>query len=145
MQPMQKHKSIKAFFFLGIFSMLLLHQVVPHLHHQHDVENTHHAGTHDDNHHHDDAGKENSEKGFLDFFFGTHAHTVVSNDIFVAQERSVKQVGVKKDVKTTVSLVHSHRSIIDVEIDNIGVYHPPSNYFNRHLTCSDSRGPPTLG
>jgi len=145
LHPMQKYKHIKAFFFLGIFSMLLLHQVVPHLHHQHDVEHTHHADTHSDKHHHDDAEKENSEKGILDFFFGAHVHSVVTNEIFVAQERSVKQVKVKKEVKTPVSLVHYNKSIIYDEAGKNRVYHPPNNYFNRYLISSDSRGPPTLG
>ena len=66
---MQKHKHIKALFFLGIFSMLLLHQVLPHWHHEHEVEHTHKAvansNTH--SHHHDVPEKESPNKGFLDY------------------------------------------------------------------------------
>jgi len=36
---MQKHNNIKALFFLGIFSILLLHQVLPHWHHQQEIDN----------------------------------------------------------------------------------------------------------
>ena len=67
---MQKYNHIKALFFLGIFSLMLLHQVLPHLHHQHEVEHTHKAFAHSENHnhHHDVPKKESSKKGLLDLF-----------------------------------------------------------------------------
>lgn len=144
---MQKHNQIKALFFLGTFSLLLLHNIVPHAHHQHEVEHAHRTAAYGDihSHNHDVPEEENTDKGFLDFLFGAHVHSVVFNEIFVAQERSVTQVKVKKDVKTPASVVHLIQSVICDKADNIRVYHPPSNYFNRYLTCSDSRGPPTLG
>lgn len=142
---MQKHKHIKAFFFLGIFSILLLHQVVPHLHHLTDTEHTHLADTHSDNHQHDDAKKENSEKGFLDLFLEMHVHSPASNEIVVTQQSSLKQVKVKKDVKQAVSLLPFNRFINVENGDDIRVYYPPSNYFNSYLNTLGSRGPPTLG
>ena len=60
---MQKHKTIKALFFLGIFSMLLMHQVVPHWHHQHQEEHQHSevAHSHNHEHHHETPEKDNSK------------------------------------------------------------------------------------
>jgi hypothetical protein len=145
---MQKHNHIKALFFLGIFSLLLLHNIAPHTHHQHEVEHSHKAVAHTDDHshHHDVPVKESSQKGFLDFFFEVHTHTVVANEILVAHESSVKQINVKKDVKTSIFLNRYSVSInYDDEDEKVTGYHPPSAYFNSYLSSLDSRGPPTLG
>ena len=144
---MQKHNNIKALFFLGIFSMLLLHQFVPHLHHEHDVEHTHKAVSHSDahSHHHDVPEKENPTKGFLDLFLEMHVHSVVSNEILLTHESSIQHLEIKKDISTPVSVVHYYSSINYDKAEKIKVYHPPNNYFNPYLTSLDSRGPPSLG
>tara|TARA_R110002074_G_scaffold47755_1_gene122377 strand:- start:810 stop:1244 length:435 start_codon:yes stop_codon:yes gene_type:complete len=144
---MQKHKHIKALFFLGIFSMLLLHQVLPHWHHEHEVEHTHKAvansNTH--SHHHDLPEKESPNKGFLDLFLEMHVHSVVSNEILLTHESSIKHLEVKKDISTPVSIVHYYSSINYDEAEKIKVYHPPNNYFNPYLSSLNLRGPPSLG
>ena len=144
---MQKHKHIKALFFLGIFSMLLLHQVLPHWHHEHEVEHTHKAvansNTH--SHHHDVPEKESPNKGFLDLFLEMHVHSVVSNEILLTHEIRIKQLEVKKDISTPVSIVHYYSSINYDEAEKIKVYHPPNNYFNPYLSSLNLRGPPSLG
>ena len=144
---MQKHNNIKALFFLGIFSMLLLHQVLPHWHHEHEVEHTHKAVAHSDthSHHHDVPEKESPNKGFLDLFLEMHVHSVVSNEILLTHEIRIKQLEVKKDISTPVSIVHYYSSINYDEAEKIKVYHPPNNYFNAYLSSLDSRGPPSLG
>ena len=90
---MQKHNHIIAIFFLGIFSVFLLHQIVPHLHHQHEDSRSQkailHADSHD--HHHDTPEKEdNSKNGFLDFFLGMHVHIAVSDEIPVIRQLTKK-------------------------------------------------------
>ena len=144
---MEKHNLIKALFFLGIFSLLLLHQVVPHWHYQHEVEHTHKAVAHSDNHshHHDVPEKESSNKGLLDLFLEMHVHSVVSNEVVLTHESSVKQFKVKKDVKTPISFKHYSISVNYDEVEKVAVYHPPNIYFNQYLSSLDSRGPPTLG
>ena len=144
---MQKHNHIKALFFLGIFSMLLLHQVLPHWHHEHDVEHTHKAVAHSDteSHHHDVPEKESPNKGFLDLFLETHVHSVVSNEILLKRESRIKHIEVKKDISTPVSVVHYYSYINYDEAEKIKVYHPPNSYFNAYLSSLDSRGPPSLG
>jgi hypothetical protein len=144
---MQKHNNIKALFFLGIFSMLLLHQVLPHWHHEHDVEHTHNAVANSDthSHHHDVPEKESPNKGFLDLFLEMHVHSVVSNEILLTHESRIKLVEVKKDISTPISFVHCYNSINYEKSEKIKVYHPPNNYFNTYLSSLDSRGPPSLG
>ena len=144
---MQKHKHIKALFFLGIFSMLLLHQVLPHWHHEHDVEHTHKAVANSDthSHHHDVPEKESPNKGLLDLFLEMHVHSVVTNEILLTHESGIKHLEVKKDVSTPISVVQYHSSINYDEVEKVKVYHPPNNYFNAYLSSLDSRGPPYLG
>ncbi len=144
---MQKHNHIKALFFLGIFSLLLLHQVVPHLHHQHEVEHSHKAVSHSDSHSHQHnvPEKKSSNKGLLDLFLEGHTHSVVANELLVIHERSVKQLNDKKDVKKPISLNHYSISINYDEAEKVAVYHPPNKYFNPYLSSLDSRGPPSLG
>ena len=144
---MQKHKHIKALFFLGIFSMLLLHQVLPHWHHEHDVEHTHKAVANSDthSHHHDVPEKESPNKGLLDLFLEMHVHSVVTNEILLTQESGIKHLEVKKDVSTPISVVRYYSLINYDEAEKIKVYHPPNNYFNAYFSSLDSRGPPSLG
>ena len=142
---MQKCNHIKALFFLGIFSMLLLHQVVPHFHHQHEVEHTQKDSAHSDSHHHDTPKKESSKKGFLDLFLDMHGHSVVSSEILLTYKSSIKQLKVKKNVSTSFSVVHYGLFVNYDEVEKRTVYHPPNNYFNPYLTSLNLRGPPTLG
>ncbi len=144
---MQKHNNIKALFFLGIFSLLLLHNIAPHTHHQHEVEHSHKDVAHNNGHrhNHDVPKEENSNKGLLDLFFEVHIHSVVSNEILTTHESSVKQLNIKKDIKTPISVNHYRTSTNYNETEKVKVYHPPNNYFNSYLASLDSRGPPTLG
>lgn len=144
---MQKHNNIKTLFFLGIFSMLLLHQALPHWHHEHDVEHTHKAVANNDthSHHHDVPEKESPNTGFLDLFLDMHVHSVVSNEILLTRESSIKHIEVKKDISVPISVVHYHSFINYDKAEKIKFYHPPNNYFNSYLSTLDSRGPPSLG
>lgn len=144
---MHKHNHIKALFFLGIFSILLVHQVVPHWHHQHDIEHSHKVVARSDNHshHHDVPEKENPKKGLLDLYLEMHVHSVVPNEILLTYESSVKLIKVKKDISKPFP-DNQYSSSLNCEEDvNIRVYHPPDRYFNPYLSSLDSRGPPSLG
>ncbi|CAN5165908.1 hypothetical protein BH23BAC2_BH23BAC2_27400 [soil metagenome] len=144
---MQKYNHIKALFFLGIFSLLLLHQVVPHWHHQQEAEHSHKAVAHSESHrhHHDVPEKGSSKKGLLDMLLEVHIHSVVSNEILVTHKSNVNQLSFKKVINTPVSDNHYSISINYDEAEKIRVYHPPDFYFNSYLSSLSSRGPPTLG
>ena len=143
---MQKHNNIKAIFFLGMFSLLLLQNIAPHTHHLHEVEHSHKDVAHNVGHTHDVPKEENSKKGLLDLFFQAHTHSVVSNEILITHESSVKQLNIKKDIKTPVSVNHYRTSTNYDEAEKVTVYHPPKYYyFNYDLSFLYSRGPPTLG
>ena len=154
---MQKYNHIRTLFFLGIFSMFLLHQAIPHLHHQHEVKHSHKTIAHNDSnshqhdsHQHDSpkkesSKKESSKKGILDLFLEIHMHTVVFNEILLTHENNVKLLDVKKSESLAFSFNHYRLSINDDETEKIEVYHPPNNYFNPYLSFLYLRGPPSLG
>ena len=147
LRSMQKHNHIIAIFFLGIFSIFLLHQIVPHLHHQHEDSPSHVAITHSDVHdHHHDAPEEikSSKKGLIDFFLGMHVHIAVSDEIPVIRQLTKKL----RIVDNIVSDIPALNDIIlkDYgEVEKPTVYHPPNNYFNPYAANLDLRGPPYLG
>ena len=144
---MQKHKHIKALFFLGIFSMLLLHQVLPHWHHEDVVKHTHSAisdsNTH--SHHHNHSEIQSPLIGFLDLFLEMHVHSVMSTDMLITFQSSVKQFEAKKNINAAIYEDYYSSVISNDETLTLGNYHPTTTYFNSYLSSLDSRGPPALG
>ncbi len=146
---MQKPNKIAAFFFLGLFSLMVLHQVFPHLHHQHEETHSHsdiaHTGEH---HHHDDSSheKEESPYGFFGFVMDMHIHSTVSSDIVLLKRNTVKQQTIVDDniVKSTSDFQEFY--VVDNrQSAKPPNYKPPSYYFNPYLSSLDLRGPPFLG
>ncbi len=85
---MQKYRKISALFLLSIFSMFMLHQFLPHEHHQHDGSTTslekakhhHHHHNQEHGHHHHSQGKNNDLSTVLfGFLLEIHTHTSHSN------------------------------------------------------------------
>ncbi|MAU16582.1 hypothetical protein GO009_15590 [Muricauda sp. TY007] len=142
---MRKYRNIKALFFLGILSMLLMHKVVPHWHHQH-VEEHHHDVAHNHHDHHsDETEKENPTKGFLDWFFEMHAHTNTTTDILVLKQRTVEKVSVEKLIaktrfpKLVIYTFYKSDTIVKKW------YRPPDKLRKAYLFNYSLRGPPSLG
>ena len=146
---MQKTNKIAAFFFLGLFSLMMLHQAFPHLHHQHEDSHSHsdvpNSGEH---HHHDDSShdKDKSPYGFLGFLMDMHVHSTVSSDIVVFKRNTVEQQTiVNKDVADNAFDIQFLFSNFRGQNAGPPIYYPPNNYFNPNLLYPDLRGPPSLG
>jgi len=144
---MQKYNQIKTLLLLGIFSMFLLHQVVPHLHHQHESPHSNSAIAHNDDHlHHDTPEKnDNPKKGFIDFFLAMHVHSSISNEILITKKDVVRQTIVRKNISQTFSPNYNIVFNDNGWVDKQSIYQPPNSYFNLYLICLDLRGPPGLG
>ena len=127
--------------------MLLLHQVLPHWHHEDVVKHTHSAISDGDthSHHHNHSEKQSPLIGFLDLFLEMHVHSVMSTDMLIIYHSSVKQLDAKKNIKAAIYDNHYSSSINDDETLNVWIYHPTTTYFNSYLSTLDSRGPPALG
>jgi zinc transporter ZupT len=145
---MQKHKTIKALFFLGIFSMLLLHHVVPHWHHQHQDEH-HHDITlthHNHHHHHEKSQKENPKKGFLDWFLEMHTHTNATTDVLMLRQTTVKKITVEKEtLAKTVSTNTYILLVFEADTATKKWYQPPDELHSNYHPNTSLRGPPSLG
>ena len=146
---MQKPIKIAAFFFLVLFSLMMLHQVFPHLHHQHEDSHSHsdiaHTGEH---HHHDDSSqeKEDSPYGFFGFVMDMHTHFTVSGEVVLFERNTIEQqTVVEKDVAKSSFETQNIFSIDYRQNSKPPVYHPPNKHFNPYLSSLDSRGPPSLG
>ncbi|PHQ27928.1 hypothetical protein [Leeuwenhoekiella nanhaiensis] len=145
---MQKPNKIAAFFFLGLFSLMMLHQVFSHLHHQHEDAHSHsdiaHTGEH--HRHDDDSHDEESSYGFLGLFMEMHVHSTVSSDIVLLERNTIEQqTVVEKDVVKNSLETQNIFSIEYRQNKKTPVYHPPNKHFNPYLSSLDSRGPPSLG
>lgn len=150
LQLMQKANKITAFFFLGLFSLMMLHQVFPHLHHQHEDLQSHSDIAHSDEHHHHDnddtQNKEDSTSSFLGFFMDSHVHSTVSSDVLVLKRNTVEQhTNIDKDLVKASFGIQQVFLIGNRQNSKPPIYHPPNNYFNPYLSYLDLRGPPTLG
>ena len=144
---MQKYNHIKAIFFLGIFSIFLVHQIVPHLHHEHDIVKTTLAHSEDGHHDHHDTPEENksSKKDLLDFFLGMHVHVAVSDEISVIRQLT-KKLRVVDNIVFDIPALYNNIILQEFrKIEKSSVYHPPNNYFNPYTANLDVRGPPDLG
>ena len=143
---MRKYNKIKAIFFLGIFSIFLLHQMLPHWHQEHEVEQTYKAVAHSNSHghHHNVPEKESPYKGFLDLFLEMHVHSEAVNENLLIHLSSLKRLDVKKDINKLVSIVQRSISTSCNETDKVKVYYPPNTNFYYYLSSLDSRGPPYL-
>ena len=144
---MQKHQNIKALFFLGIFSLLLLHQTVPHLHHEHQEEH-HHGGMahgHHHDHHHEESGHDDLRKGFFGWFLDMHVHTNTTTDVVVLERTSVTKVSVQKDLAKAVVLYQTDLDYFEETPKDDIRYHPPDNLQSTHSSNPTLRGPPSLG
>lgn len=148
---MQKANKIAAYFFLGLFGLLVLHQAYPHLHHQHEGVDSHshsdiaHTGEH---HHHDDSSHEDEDSpyGFFRFFMDMHVHSSVSNEIVVFERPTVERQSDTNDNLVKPSFNFQEEFTRDErQHSKPPLYHPPKQYFNPYLSSLDLRGPPSLG
>lgn len=143
---MQKHQNIKALFFLGIFSMLQMHQVVPHWHHQHQEVHQHSEVAHSLNHehHHEKPEKDNSKEDFFDWFVEMHIHSITAIDVLVLKKSAVKKVTAKKELVKILLPETINIVVLKGDTSNERWYHPPDNLQNTYFPNSSLRGPPSL-
>lgn len=144
---MQKHRNIKALFFLGIFSILLLHQIVPHWHHQDQGEHQHSevAHSHQHDHHHERPENKTSKKGVIEWFLEVHVHSVAAIDFLVLKRQSIKKFSVKKELSK--SLITAETNFVNSDNTHINKlwFDPPDRIHKPYFSSYTLRGPPRLG
>ena len=142
-------QKIPAVFFLSIYGMFMLHQVLPHVHHEHHefepaiTKIDHHHGHEMDHHHHDAEADDGFD--FLGFLLGNHSHNIDVNTVptaihFVSQ----KVVGKWFSFEITLVLLTRFLFQNDEKIYSLG-HAPPDLGEDTYLSVTYLRGPPVLG
>lgn len=130
--------------------MLLLHQVLPHVHHEpHGFENAitkvadHHHSHGNDHHHHDE--EEDDDFDFLGFLFGNHTHSIDVNTLPIVKKVINLKAGNKYFSLEEIAVLATYLSLCDEE-NKYKLGHAPPDFANSiYLYTSSLRGPPTLG
>lgn len=128
--------------------MLMMHQVLPHVHHEHieieliaEVENNHHH--HDRDHHHHEAEKKAFD--FLGFLLAYHAHNIDVN--------TIPSTNIIVNKKVTSLSFQVHLLPVLERDTQVGIYKkqcfyghaPPDIGKNLFRAFTSLRGPPALG
>lgn len=127
--------------------MFLLHQSIPHVHHQHEMpqnpmDKGGHHPHHEKDHHHGD--ETDGLFDFLIFLFGNHAHSLQS-DTNHAVERPAKQKAKVKDLHLNSQADSRVEQANDGSIQKPVIEPPPESFKKFYLSTSFLRGPPFLG
>ncbi|MFD2835356.1 hypothetical protein [Christiangramia antarctica] len=125
----------------------MLHQVFPHLHHDHvktnhEIAQTEHGHSHEHKH-----NKNHDEKdGFLSLLLATHTHLGNASEVLIV-ENAVSDYHKKKEFSKALDKSYSLKSLFTAypEPEKPLVYQPPQLYFNPNLSNLSLRGPPALG
>ncbi len=137
---------IKAFILLGLFSLILLHQMIPHIHQEHQVAHDHGSQehTHSQDHHHEKQSK--NSQGLFSILLTTHSHGGSNSEVPVVKI-SIEHITPKKvKAENSILQIFLHQPALseDQVVDFIKNYQPPSKYFNPYLSHLSLRGPPQL-
>lgn len=128
--------------------MFMLHQVLPHVHHEHHefelaITKNDHQHDHESDHHHDEEADDDFD--FLGFLLGNHSHNIDVNTVptaihFVSQ----KVAGKWFSFEITLVLQSCFLFQDDEKIYSLG-HAPPDLFEYTYLSAIYLRGPPVLG
>ena len=132
----------------------MLHQVVPHVHHEHLPEESaskvvadhhHHGGTHQHSHDNpkDEEDDKSEPKDFWGFLLGNHTHGYHAEFNQRKTEHDLRRKAYSKDMP----LEHSSTAQVDRYEDPPPLLgkHPPNPNYRVHLSSLALRGPPVIG
>lgn len=128
--------------------MLMLHQAMPHSHHQHELIDVveasehHHSRAHSHDHDKEENKDSNDHSGLLGFLLGNHAHTYHANDFQVR-----KEIKPQITVKILSSFVIWEQELFSLEQQRKSepVTRFSTDYQHPYLSTYSVRGPPALG
>jgi len=141
---MSKHLKIKALFFLGIFSVILLHQVIPHQHHEHHGEDEHCEFSYHHNQDHAESKDDHASKGFLHWFLASHLHTNSIADVF-GPEQLAKMVSSEKELAQIFPCAEEGFVYFEISTKNKTWCYFQDKLPDLHAPNPALRGPPSLG
>lgn len=125
--------------------MLLLHQVLPHVHHEHDglEDAITKIDDHENDHHHHDENQDD-DFDFLGFLLGNHSHSIDLNTFPTVKNFLAQKVISKNFSSEVIPVLQTHISSHDDEKRYAFGHAPPDLSKSIHLHSVSRRGPPTL-
>lgn len=143
---MRTFSKIIARFLLSMFCFFMLHQLVPHSHHQHEVEvlSDHHADDHEGtaHEHHSD---EKSPLDFLSILFANHAHSQQLADHSYSQvQSSENHIAKSKEQKKSSELTYLSVKGVSPPL-KVNVPELLGTIKNIYFFTTSLRGPPSIG
>lgn len=142
---MQQYRKISALFFLSIFSVFMLHQILPHVHYDQEDTLAVFEQVQDHHHHDDEKGEEDHIDNFPGILLDVHAHSEHSEDF--DQLTHLSEQVVKQKIFPFVALqtlLESYLYEPDPDSSSSN-YHPLGFITDVYPTFHFLRGPPTLG
>lgn len=128
-----------------MFAVMSMHNVVPHIHHEHQVDVAHHHHSHDDHGHHHHDHEDSEEKGlgnFLILLFAHHSHNNESLDV----EVELNQVQPLKKLNEVALAADSELYETSIEEDDYPYFlYKPRIYEGKSFLFKPLRGPPSIG
>lgn len=125
--------------------MLVLHQLVPHVHHVHEKLEAATQSVHDhlenDHHHSHDGADDKSD--FLGFLLGNHAHNYHSDFNLRTEKKDLNRHIKEKDFPVYQVPALSIR--LSKALTPLLGKHPPNPNYKVYLLNQALRGPPSLG
>ena len=151
---MKRYIQIKSIFLLVVFSIITIHNTLPHFHHAHDISenviseeidsHAHDGGHH---HHHDNEKQSDHEDG--DFLFSlllnSHAHdTAINEDLEILGNYNKVVIGENLPI---ISLLTKHHIPPDIVVVSEKKNFQHKHTFRQELLVLNCplRAPPTLG
>ncbi len=148
---MRKNRQISACLFLGIFSLLLLHEFIPHVH-AGDGHSHAHAGLHaeaDFHHHGPEKSQEEDQNSDVTgiFFLLLSGHSQSFHLDSFDEWKVVRQAGPTSLHSWALAPANKERFAFAVGDlpDKSSFYPPPDYYPSPVLSLEPLRGPPSLG
>lgn len=125
---------------------MLLHQTIPHLHHDHAGTHEHASLDHTHSQDHDHEKHSETAQDLFSILLGMHSHGGSNSEVPVVKI-SIEQIAPNKveAEKQLFQLYANHTALFEENgVDLFENYQPPSRYFNPYLSQLSLRGPPCL-
>lgn len=145
---MQLFHKITAYLFLSIYSILMLHGILPHNHHEHEViQHATELHSHDykgHNHHHHENSEPSEHKNLLDKALETHSHNSSSNfPTEIVSENNI-EINHNYEIVSLFTIFNLLQPAKWIEKPDIYVDPNLSILSHYHLQNLFQRGPPNI-
>lgn len=120
--------------------------MIPHLHHEHQIEHDHGVAEHGHSHEHQHDKKPEDPKDLFSILMAMHSHGGSNSEVPVVENiiEHVSSKKVKNGKSSAQTFLPKNAFLEDPAADLLRSYQPPPKYFNPYLSHLSLRGPPQV-